>query len=80
MISLNDLASDAAVQNKFQEDTTLEDRLALEAEEDKKFGNSDNDIYSSARSSLSSQDATEVIMLIFTTYIYIYIYTGSKIV
>lgn len=61
MITLKDLARGAAVPNNYKEDTTLEDRLALEAEEDKKYANSDNDIYSSTRSSLSNQDTTQSI-------------------
>lgn len=62
MITLNDLASDRAPQNTYQEDTALEDRLALEAEEDKKLGSQypeDNE-YPLIRSSLSGRDATQV--------------------
>lgn len=61
MISLNDLVSNTNEPTNYQEDTTLEDRLALEAEEDKKYGAvPDNDDYSSSRSSFSKEDATEV--------------------
>ena len=64
MISLNDLASDRVPQNTYQEDTALEDRLALEAEEDKKLGSQypeDNE-YPLLRSSLSGRDATQVFL------------------
>ena len=63
MINLNELAKDGAPQNNYQEDTALEDRLALEAEEDKKIGSQypeDSD-YSFSRSSLSGRDATQSI-------------------
>lgn len=62
MISLNDLASDTKYPNNYHEDTTLEDRLALEAEEDKKYGSmSDNDAYGSSRSYFSNGDASRSI-------------------
>ena len=62
MISLNDLTHDGAPQNTYQEDTALEDRLALEAEEDKKYGSQypDDGADSFSRSSLSSRVATQV--------------------
>lgn len=62
MITLNDLANDHAPQNNYQEDTALEDRLALEAEEDKKIGSQfpDDSDYTFSRSSLTGRDATQV--------------------
>ena len=69
MINLNDLASDGGPQNNYQEDTALEDRLALEAEEDKKIGSQypeDSADYTISRSSLQGRDATQVIRRIIS--------------
>jgi hypothetical protein len=63
MINLNELAKAGGQQNTYQEDTALEDRLALEAEEEKKVGSQfpgDSD-YSFSRSSLLGRDATQVL-------------------
>ena len=68
MINLNDLAREGALQNTYQEDTALEDRLALEAEEDKKIGSQypDDTDYTFSRSSLTGRDATQVLWRITT--------------
>lgn len=64
MINLNDLTNDRVPQNSYQEDTSLEDRLALEAEEDKKIGSQypDDSDYAFSRSSLSGRDVTQVLL------------------
>lgn len=60
MINLNDLTN-GITQNTYKEDTALEDRLALEAEEEKKIGSQydDDHDYSISRS-LSNGDAAQV--------------------